>query len=227
MGTLLKGRYYLGLVLAAGVAALLVRAEKRQDWLTAQASLVVILLLLALMGWDWWKANHTAPQLSVEASVYYRAMNKVLLCVAIGFTALVLNANRWDHWKYGIVARAIGYGAIVAGASFTGGVLFGYLFGLRPTGTSQEQSSSPPLPPPTNLEEIADWLTKLILGAGLVELTHLRGPIRQFAVFMAHGIDAPRQQDPGSPAIALAMMSFFSASGLLYGYLWTRYQALK
>ena len=30
--------------------------------------------------------------------------------------------------------------------------------------------------------------------------------------------------DPGSPAIALSMMSFFSASGLLYGYLWTRYQ---
>jgi hypothetical protein len=226
MGILLNGKYYLGLFLAGVIAVVLVRAEKHQDWLTAQASLITILLLLALMVWDLWKANHTAPSLSVEAAVYYRATNKVLVCVAVGFAALVLNANREDHWEHGGVARAIGYGALVAGAFFIAGALLGYLFGLRPTGASQSQSSSPAPPPPTNLEEIADWLTKLILGAGLVELTHLRGPIRDFAAFMAHGVDV--HEDPGSPAIALAIMSFFSASGVLYGYLWTRYQqALK
>jgi hypothetical protein len=107
-------------------------------------------------------------------------------------------------------------------------VLLGYLFGLRPASSSQAQPSNSPIPPHTNLEEIADWLTKLFLGAGLVELTRLKGPVKQLAVFMAHGVDAPRHADPGSPAIAFAIMSFFSASGLLYGYLWTRYQhALK
>jgi hypothetical protein len=57
----------------------------------------------------------------------------------------------------------------------------------------------------------------------------MQGPIKQLANFMARGVDpvAPAD-DPGSPAIALAIMGFFSASGLLYGYLWTRYQhALK
>ena len=142
MDILLKVKYFLGLLLAAGVAALLVRAEKRQDWVTAQASLVIILLLLALMVWDWWRANHKAPPLSVHADVYYRATNRVLACVAIGFTGLVLNANRVDHWKYGVVARAIGYGALIAGAFFIAGVLLGYLFGLRPTGAPQSPSSS-------------------------------------------------------------------------------------
>ncbi len=234
MGTLLKGKYYLGLLLAAMATFLLVRAEQSQDWLTAQASLVVILLLFALMVWDWWKANREAPPWSPDACVYYRAANRVLACVAIGFAAVILNANRWDRWKYGAVARAIGYGALVAGAFFIGGVLLGYLFGLRPAGTSQGDSSGTPLQPRTNLEEIADWLTKLILGAGLVELTHLRVPIGEFAAFMATGVNPPymskgeKYEDPGSPAIALAIMSFFSASGLLYGYLWTRYQqALK
>jgi 4-amino-4-deoxy-L-arabinose transferase-like glycosyltransferase len=232
MDILLKVKYFLGLLLAAGVAALLVRAEKRQDWVTAQASLVIILLLLALMVWDWWRANHKAPPLSVHADVYYRATNRVLACVAIGFTGLVLNANRVDHWKYGVVARAIGYGALIAGAFFIAGVLLGYLFGLRPTGAPQSPSSSQSSNsslPVTNLEEIADWLMKLILGAGLVELTRMQGPIKQLANFMARGVDpvAPAD-DPGSPAIALAIMGFFSASGLLYGYLWTRYQhALK
>lgn len=238
MGTLLKGKYYLGLFLAGVVAVVLVRAEKRQDWVTAQASLVTILLLLALMAWDWWKANHKAPPLSVEANVYYRAINTVLMCVAIGFTALVLNANRWDHWKYGVVAKAIGYGALVAGAFFIAGVLLGYLFGLPPTGAPERQSSShssnSSSQPLTNLEEIADWLMKLILGAGLVELTRMQGPIKQLTTFMAHGVDpvppplGGPSVDPGSPAIVLAIMGFFSASGLLYGYLWTRYQhALK
>jgi hypothetical protein len=229
-GISLESRHYLWLLPSAGVVAVvLVWAEEHQHWLTAQASLLTILLLIVVMVWGLWEANHKCPQLAGEADTYSRAIHKLLLCVAIGFTALVLNANRWDHWKYGGVARAIGYGTLVAGAFFIGGVLLGYLFGLRPTGASQNQSSIPPPLPPTNLEEIADWLTKLILGAGLVELTRLQGPIGQFAAFMARGVSPPTtQEDPGSPAIALAIMSFFSASGLLYGYLWTRYQqALK
>jgi 4-amino-4-deoxy-L-arabinose transferase-like glycosyltransferase len=223
-----KGKYYFGLLLAGAITVPLVWAEQRQDWVTAQASLVIILSLLALMAWVWWKENRPATQLPVEATTYDRATNKVLLCVAIGFAALILNANRKDHWVHGGVARAIGYGALVAGAFFIGGVLLGYLFGLRPASSSQDQQSNSAVPPHTNLEEIADWLTKLFLGAGLVELTRMKEPIKQLAIFMAHGVDAPNHADPGSPAIAFAIMSFFSASGLLYGYLWTRYQhALK
>jgi hypothetical protein len=227
-GGWVKGKYYLGLLLAGGIAVRLVWAEEQQDWLAAQASLVIILSLLTLMAWVWWKENRPVCQLPAEAATYDRATNKVLLSVAIGFAALILNANRKDHWEHGGVARAIGYGALVAGAFFIGGVLLGYLFGLRPASSSQDQAPNPTTPPHTNLEEIADWLTKLFLGAGLVELTHLKEPIRDLTVFMAHGVDAPRHTDPGSPAIAFAIMSFFSASGLLYGYLWTRYQhALK
>jgi hypothetical protein len=229
-----KGKYLLGLLVTAGIATLLVSAEERQDYLTAQASLVAILLLLSLMVWDWWKANHHPRQLTGDADVYDRATDKVLVCVGIGFAAVILNANRWDRWKYGAVARSIGYGALVAGAFFIAGALLGYLFGLRPASVSKDGISNSTATPHTNLEEIADWLTKLILGAGLVELTRLRSPIGDFTRFMATGVNPPffvrgqQNEDPGSPAIALAIMSFFSASGLLYGYLWTRYQqALK
>src|SRR5271157_4436759 len=182
------------------------------------------------MVWGWWRANRRPSQLSGEAGVYYRAISKLLVCVAIGYTGLILNANRWDRWQYGVVAKAIGYGTLVAGAFFVSGVLLGLLFGFRPASASQgsaDQSSSARSRPFTNLEEIADWLTKLILGAGLVELTKWRDPIWKFAVFMAKGVDPlpPDQKaDPGSPAVALAIMLFFFASGILYGYLWTRYE---
>ncbi len=240
----LDDKYYRRLLLPAGVIAfvlvfVLVWAEKNSDWMAAQASLVTILLLMALMLWGWWAVGHPSLRMSHEAKIYHRVIQKLLVCDAIGLFAVVFNATRLDRWQNGIVAKAIGFGTLAVGAFFVLGVLFGYLFGLRPTGAHQslggaQSSNEHPTPtkssgehPSTNLEEIADWFTKLILGAGLVSLTSLRGPIGQFAKFMAHGVDPPppkQDLDPGSPAFALAIMLFFSASGILYGYLWTRYE---
>ena len=203
----------------------LVWAEEYQKWLAAQASLMTVLLLLALTVWCWWQANSKTPELPVKAAIYHRALAKLLWCVAIGILAMISIATRTEHWVEGIVARAIGYGILIAGSAFISGVLAGYLFGLRPTDNSKksgDQSSGPP--PQTNLVEIADWLTKIILGAGLVQLTSLPGPIWKFANTMAMGVvEDPRVETP-NPAIALAIMGFFSTCGLLYGYLWTRYE---
>jgi len=145
--------------------------------------------------------------------------------VAIGILAMVTVATRTEHWVEGIVARAIGYGILIAGAAFISGVLLGYLFGLRPTDHSGNPSgSSSSRPAQTNLVEIADWLTKIILGAGLVQLTRLPGPIWKLANTMALGVVEDPAVETPNPAVALATMGFFSTCGLLYGYLWTRYE---
>jgi hypothetical protein len=217
-------------MLAFLTAIALVWAEDRQYWLMAQASVVIILLLLSLSAWLWWEKKNKHQHYSATAHVYHRAIQKLLLCVAIGITALVLNGIRIDRWRTGFVAQALGYGILFAGAAFISGVMLGYLFGLRPSGeTKNAASQASASPAQSNLEEIADWLTKLILGAGLVALTKLPGPILKFAIFMAGGVDpmppAPVPQGvQGNPAIALAIMGFFSTCGLLYGYLWTRYE---
>jgi hypothetical protein len=231
----LEGKYYMGLLISAvmavtGLAALAVWGERECNWDIAQASLLAILLLLAVIFWGWWRANRRPHQVPIEAAAYNRGIRKLLLCVAIGFTGLLINATRKDHWQYATVAKAIGFGTLVAGAAFMSGVLLGFLFGFRPTSVSQsfgDQSSNVRPHPYTNLEEIADWLTKIILGAGLVELTSMRVPIGQLARFIARGVDPPPPQaklDPGSPSVALAIMTFFFTSGILYGYLWTRYE---
>jgi hypothetical protein len=232
----LVAKNYRRLLLLAGVVAVvlavvLVWAEEHNDWFAAQASLVTILLLLALMFYVWRGSRDETPQSSPEVRTYHRAINKLLTCDAIGLFAIVFNAARFDRWQNGIVAKAMGLGILAAGAFFVLGLLLGYLFGLRPTGPSQgsgeKSPSTSPNPPHTNLEEVADWFTKLILGAGLVSLTSLRDQIGRFACFMAKGVDPPppkQNLDPGSPAFALAIMLFFFASGILYGYLWTRYE---
>ncbi|HXM61465.1 MAG TPA: hypothetical protein VN950_11485 [Terriglobales bacterium] len=222
--------YYPWLLLPSFLTVFpLVWAVDRENWIVAQSSLITLLLLLALTVWCWWQQNHKDIELSVEAATYSRALEKLLWCVAIGMLALFSVATQSRHWQYHIVGRAIGYGILVAGFSFISGVLLGYLFGLHPTddsATANGHSSSPP--PSTNLAEIADWLTKVILGAGLVQLTSMPRPIWLFANKMALGaVQGDKVGQPWeapNPAIALAIMGFFSACGLLYGYLWTRYE---
>jgi hypothetical protein len=153
--------------------------------------------------------------------------------------AVAINASRHDRWVCGLVAKALGYTTLIAGACFTAGVLLGFLFGFRPAQTTQnsdKQLANSQRQPHTNLEEIADWLTKIILGATLVQLKYLKGQIWSLANTMAEGINpAPPtqltealrkycQQEQASPAIALAVMAFFFFCGILYGYIWTRWE---
>src|SRR5271166_6759052 len=218
------------LLVVAGVLTIpLVWAEQSANWVVAQACLVAILAALSLADWLWWQNNRPTPALSVAATIYARALERLLTVVAAGLAALILNANRYQHWQDGLVARAIGFGMMIAGAAFMSGGLLGFLFGSRPHDPNSADKN-----PQTNLEEIADWLTKIILGAGLVGLTNLPPLIGQFARYMAEALGefsyVASKSNPGQPdklvnaPITLAVMAFFSTCGLLYGYLWTRYE---
>ena len=221
-------RSYYPLLLLASVVMLvpLVWAEEYQYWPVAQASLLTIIVLLVLTVWCWLQVKNEAPDLSVAACTYHRALEKLFWCVAVGMLAMISIATRSEYWQNGVVAKAIGYGILVAGASFISGVLLGYLFGLQPTDNSKKSANQPSTPrAQTNLVEIADWLTKIILGAGLVQLTRLPKPIWEFATRMSVGVAVNSALDETpNPAIGLAIMGFFSTCGLLYGYLWTRYE---
>jgi hypothetical protein len=70
----------------------------------------------------------------------------------------------------------------------------------------------------TNLTEISDWLTKIIVGVGLVELKTIPDFIRRVSTPLATSLD------PGAPrtAEAAAITVCFTLVGFLFGYLCTR-----
>lgn len=225
---------------AAVLATFCVRAEQRGDWYVAQGTLGVTLVLLFLMGWAvlvWWQQHHQCaakPLPSPELKTYDTALHLLLRFVGFGIFAVMVNANSYEHWKYGIVARALSVGILLAGAAFIIGALVGFLFGFPPSPTLSQSSSKnesmekmPSGPKDatafydnTNLREISDWLTKVIVGASLVSLTKLPPLLSQLGTFIATGVNP---HDP-SPPVALALLGYFWSCGILYGYLWTKYE---
>lgn len=91
---------------------------------------------------------------------------------------------------------------------------------------SQEQSGAPRFMPSTNLAEISDWLTKLLLGAGLVELTRLGQPLSELIDNVARGLGgatASGRVTESAVVIAGAILITYVALGFLGGYLTTSF----
>jgi len=68
----------------------------------------------------------------------------------------------------------------------------------------------------TNLEQISDWLTKIIVGLGLVELKAIPDAAVRFVAFISSAF-----RETSSP-IAIGCTLYFPVVGFLSGYLLTR-----
>jgi hypothetical protein len=113
-----------------------------------------------------------------------------------------------------------GQASITSAAAYAVGSLFGFLFGIPKTLQEQkdagDQSKSEPgalQATNTNLEQISDWLTKILVGVGLTQLYQLREELGALGSYFAIA---------SSPAITLAMILNFSIAGFVTGYLLTR-----
>jgi hypothetical protein len=70
----------------------------------------------------------------------------------------------------------------------------------------------------TNLEQISDWLTKILVGVGLTQIAGIRHGLSSLTAFVAQGLGAPAV----GQVFALALLSYSFVLGFLFGYLWTR-----
>ena len=68
------------------------------------------------------------------------------------------------------------------------------------------------------MEQISDWLTKILVGVGLTQLTALPEISKRLGEYFGVAIGATE----GASRIAIIIIVFFSVSGFLFGYLWTR-----
>jgi len=70
----------------------------------------------------------------------------------------------------------------------------------------------------TNLEQISDWLTKILVGVGLTQLTNIPAALVRLATFVAGG-ESSSEPDR---SFALFVVLYFFFGGFVAGYLETR-----
>lgn len=117
------------------------------------------------------------------------------------------------------IPRSLPSGATNAASEANGSDAAGAGAGAAPGDKSLFTGTPAPMEINSNLVEVSDWLTKIIVGVGLIELKSLPAATRSMTGFIAPSlaIDADIAK-----AVVGAIMLFFSVHGFLTGYLLTR-----
>lgn len=177
-------------------------------------------------------ANNTEPKSEgIDRDQHGWVALKVLAYVmGGGIVALAVMAA--DTPNTPAFLRTLSVSALSAGAfAFLGGLL-GFVFGIprSPQGDSGIPGEAEPDPASaaerskaqfhhnTNLEDISDWLTKILVGVGLTQLTVFPDHLWDVAGVIAPGLGSGDHVQ----LLALAAIIYYSTAGFLFGYLWTR-----
>ena len=127
-----------------------------------------------------------------------------------------------------------GVSCMVAGAALGVGALLGFLFGIPRALAEEKGAAAQPVSsdrsednglhplskhysPNTNLEQISDWLTKILVGVGLTQLVNAWDFLGNLATTAASGMG-----EPATPVFAISLILYYLLCGFLFGYLWTR-----
>jgi len=142
-----------------------------------------------------------------------------LIVVSLRYVPVYLGATISARTATGETLVALLWSLAWAAAGF----LFGFLFGIpkSPQGNQNASNAVGQTPPKlsvnTNLEEISDWLTKLIVGATLTQLVKMPAYISAAAHFIARGVGGDN-----ATSFAASILVYFSCVGFLCGYILTR-----
>jgi tetratricopeptide (TPR) repeat protein len=117
--------------------------------------------------------------------------------------------------------RLLFFLALIAASSYISGFFLGFIFGIpkRKTTTETDYQLN------NNLTDISDWLTKIIIGLGLVELRQVPQLLESIGKYVMEKTDSSNQSL--SP-FTTACVVYFSILGFYYGYTYMRlYMSLK
>src|SRR5260370_14710787 len=157
----------------------------------------------------------------------------LMIALAFGLASIIIYAMQLSSPQ---VFSVIATGILVAGASFVIGGFLGFLFGIPRTlqsdrplvspthinGARQEASdhsnTSLEYRANTNLEQISDWLTKILVGVGLTQIGHLPAALQTLGSSLAPGLGNAKD----SPSFAVVILLYFLVGGFLSRYFLTR-----
>jgi hypothetical protein len=180
-------------------------------------------------------AGSSLDEFKLEGERALRTLLYLAIAGVIGIVVFSLRAGSW-HDSVSVATVAI----MIGGASLVVGGLLGFLFGIpraphinaeidetsTTAGTVKSAAVSTtgggnPYRANTNLEEISDWLTKILVGVGLTQIAQLPGVVKNASEglrpALGSGVD-----DVAGGIFGVAASIYFLICGFLLSYLWTR-----
>ena len=136
----------------------------------------------------------------------------VIACFAYATTS----PNYWD---------LLGLLIIIVFAVMLSGGLLGFLFAIPKLNKNynphEAYDRSTKYMPNTNLEEVSDWLTKIIIGVTLTQLGKIPGYLQGMAGYLVDHSGRMLQTDSAGPFM-IALIIYSLVAGFIAGYFYTR-----
>jgi uncharacterized membrane protein len=216
------------LALAPFVVFMLVNDEAMADMAGAMplplARLVLVFHNILLFLWiQWAYDNESAPAERIRrdrvrwSSVLQSPVTLVavvMLCANVaGFT--VIAGAPWPPML----------GSLWGMACLASGALIGFVFGVPRWVGSSSDNHNDVYKPNTNIEKLSDWLTKIVVGVGLVEFHQLGPTIEWLSGIYAKGVVLSSDQTgtiQQAKALAAGIIVYFFVTGMIQGFLLTR-----
>ena len=119
--------------------------------------------------------------------------------------------------------------ALLGAAAWVVGAFVGFLLGIPRARSGQQPPTDARLlelqkyAPNTNLEQISDWLTKILIGATLVNLRDFANFLWDLSFYASEDLTAM----DGARITMLSIIVFYLLCGLIWGYLWSSIRIIK
>jgi hypothetical protein len=160
---------------------------------------------------SWWKDSRW------QIGTGQALVAAIAIAVAVG--GIILYATTTANPE-----KTIAFGGMIAAAALVAGSVIGFLFALPRSvsiSTGQEKAeelSNITVRPNTNLEEVSDWITKIIVGLTLTQLGKIPGAASHLFYVLGQSLGTP----PESTIFAGCIVTYSSIVGLVNGWLTTR-----
>lgn len=166
---------------------------------------------------------------SNERSLYAaRTTFPFFVMAVIGYVFILIYSASFTKLQF---IAIFGSSTLIVGGFLLTGTLFGFLFGVPRTIQSEnnkntnDQNARSRIEANTNLEQISDWLTKILVGVGL---TQLKPILKYTKINIIDNLTSSFGSNISQDKIAIATSTtigafvYFSVCGFFIGYLWSR-----
>jgi hypothetical protein len=141
----------------------------------------------------------------------------ILILALVGLVGIIIYAIGKSE-----VVLWISSSLIIGLAIFMVGGLIGFLFGVPKVNLHYSKNDNKEYLANTSLEEISDWLTKIIIGLGLTQLIKIPSYMKILSENIVLGITNNNKHASGDTSYILFLVIYYSLLGFFFAYFFAR-----